>query len=154
MLLYRASLPLSRQTLAYATGAVRRHRQAIGRRGRRLPPGMQALMTLVYLRKGDTHAELGAGFAVSTTTAWRYVNETIDILATRAPELRAALAKAAKDGVAADRPYYSRQHRRHGMNLQVITAPDGALLWVSGPLRGSVHDLTGEYHHQRVLTSI
>ncbi|WP_371944886.1 transposase family protein [Actinomadura chokoriensis] len=28
------------------------------------------------------------------------------------------------------------------MNLQVIAAPDVALLWVSGSLRGSVHDLT------------
>ncbi|MEU4828438.1 transposase family protein [Actinomadura sp. NPDC023710] len=28
------------------------------------------------------------------------------------------------------------------MNLQVIAAPDGTLLWVPGPLRGSVHDLT------------
>jgi hypothetical protein len=156
MLLYRASLPLSRQTLAYATGVVRRHRRAIGSKGRSLSPGMQALMTLVYLRKGETYAELGAGFAVATTTAWRYVNETVDVLATRAPKLRAALAKAVKDGllylvldgtlisidrVAADRPYYSGKHRRHGMNLQVIAAPDGALVWVSGPLRGSVHDL-------------
>ncbi|TDC77487.1 IS5/IS1182 family transposase [Actinomadura sp. 7K507] len=154
--LYRASLPLSRQTLAYATGVVRRHRQAIGGKGRRLPPGMQALMTLVYLRKGETYAELGAGFAVSTTTAWRYVNETVDALAARSPKLGTALAKAVKDGlpylvldgtlisidrVAADRPYYSGKHRRHDMNLQVLAAPDGSLLWVSGPLRGSVHDL-------------
>jgi hypothetical protein len=28
------------------------------------------------------------------------------------------------------------------MNLQVISAPDGDVLWVSGPLPGSVHDLT------------
>jgi hypothetical protein len=28
------------------------------------------------------------------------------------------------------------------MNLQVISAPDGEILWVSGPLPGSVHDLT------------
>ncbi len=81
MLLYRASLALSRRTLTYATGVIRRHRQALGSKGRRLPPGMQALMTLVYLRKGETYAELGAGFAVSTTTAWRYVNETVDLLA-------------------------------------------------------------------------
>ncbi|WP_149262219.1 hypothetical protein [Actinomadura sp. K4S16] len=57
MLLYRASLPLSRRTLTYATGVVRRHRQAIGSKGRRLPAGMQALMTLVHLRKGETCAE-------------------------------------------------------------------------------------------------
>ncbi|MCR3746042.1 Helix-turn-helix of DDE superfamily endonuclease [Actinomadura glauciflava] len=129
MLLYRASLPLSRQTLAYATGAVRRHRRAIGSKGRCLPPGMQALMTLVYLRKGETYAELGAGFAVSTTTAWRHVNETVDLPAARAPKLGPALARAVKNGlpylvldgtlipidrVAADRPYSSGKHRRTG----------------------------------------
>jgi hypothetical protein len=46
------------------------------------------------------------------------------------------------DRVAADRPFYSGKHRRHGMNLQVISAPDRELLWVSGPLPGAVHDLT------------
>ena len=46
------------------------------------------------------------------------------------------------DRVAADRPFYSGKHRRHGMNLQVISAPDGEILWVSGPLPGAVHDLT------------
>ena len=46
------------------------------------------------------------------------------------------------DRVAADRPFYSGKHRRHGMNLQVIAAPDGEILWVSGPLPGAVHDLT------------
>ncbi len=46
------------------------------------------------------------------------------------------------DRVAADRPFYSGKHRRHGMNLQVISAPDGEIVWVSGPLPGAVHDLT------------
>ncbi len=44
MLFYRSSLPLSRQTLTYATGVVRLHRQAIASKGR-CPPGVQALMT-------------------------------------------------------------------------------------------------------------
>jgi hypothetical protein len=44
--------------------------------------------------------------------------------------------------VAADRPFYSGKHRRHGMNLQVISSPRGDVLWVSGPLPGAVHDLT------------
>jgi hypothetical protein len=156
MLLYRASLPLSRRTLTYATGVVRQHRKTIGSKGRALPPGLQALMTLVHLRKGETFAELGAGFAVSTSTAWRYVNETIDALADRQPTLNAVLRRARRvgvpylvldgtliaiDRVAADRPFYSGKHRRHGMNLQIIAAPDGTLLWVSGPLGGAVHDL-------------
>ena len=46
------------------------------------------------------------------------------------------------DRVAEDRRFYSGKHRRHGMNLQVISAPDGEILWVSGPLPGSGHDLT------------
>jgi hypothetical protein len=46
------------------------------------------------------------------------------------------------DRVAADRPFCSGKHHRHGMNLQVISAPDGEILWVSGPLPGAVHDLT------------
>ena len=28
------------------------------------------------------------------------------------------------------------------MNLQVISSPEGEILWVSGPLPGAVHDLT------------
>jgi len=46
------------------------------------------------------------------------------------------------DHLAADRPFYSGKHHRHGMNLQVIAAPDGEIVWVSGPLPGAVHDLT------------
>jgi DDE superfamily endonuclease len=46
------------------------------------------------------------------------------------------------DRVAADRPFYSGKHRKHGMNLQVIASPDGDIVWVSGPLPGAAHDLT------------
>ncbi|WP_433462487.1 transposase family protein [Spirillospora sp. CA-128828] len=156
MLLYRASLPLSRSTLKYVTGVVRRHRARLDGKDRALPPGMQALMVLVYLRKGETFAELGAGFGVSTTTAWRYVNETVELLAARSPKLAQALRKAVEDGllylvldgtlipidrVAADRPFYSGKHRKHGMNLQVIATPSGEIVWVSGALPGAVHDL-------------
>jgi hypothetical protein len=44
--------------------------------------------------------------------------------------------------LAADRPFYSGKHRKHGMNLQVIASPGGGIVWVSGPLPGAVHDLT------------
>ena len=46
------------------------------------------------------------------------------------------------DRVAADLPFYSGKHRRHGMNLQVIATPGGDIVWVSGPLPGAVHDRT------------
>jgi hypothetical protein len=160
MLFYRAALPLSRKTLNYAAGIIRRHRQSIGSLWRKLNPGQQALLVLAYLRKGETFAELAAGFGVGLATAWRYVNETVGLLAARAPRLRKAVRDAKKAGhayvivdgtlipidrVAADRPFYSGKHKRHGMNLQVIASPTGDILWVSGALPGSVHDKKAEW---------
>jgi CDGSH-type Zn-finger protein len=81
----------------------------------------------------------------------------VDLLAARAPKLRTAVRAAQKAGyayvvldgtlisvdrVAADRPFCSGKHHRHGMNLQVIASPEGDILWASGPLPGAVHDLT------------
>ena len=160
MLFYRAALPLSTKTLNYVAGIIRRHRAALGSRWRKLRPAQQALLVLAYLRKGETFGALAAGFGVGRTTAWRYVTETVDLLAARAPKLRRAARDAKKAGhayvvvdgtlisidrVAADRPFYSGKHKRHGMNLQVIASPDGEILWVSGPLPGSVHDKKAEW---------
>lgn len=33
---------------------------------------------LVYLRKGEPFAEIGAGLDISATNCWRYVNETAE----------------------------------------------------------------------------
>ena len=156
MLFYPAALPLSSQTLNYTAGVIRRHRWQIGSCWRKLNPGRQALLVLAYLRKGETFAELAAGFGVGTATAWRYVRRR-GPAGGPLPKLRRALAGREGGGhayvvidgtlipvdrVAADRPFYSGKHRRHGMNLQVIASPDGEILWVSGPLPGAVHDLT------------
>ncbi|GLW12275.1 IS5 family transposase [Microtetraspora sp. NBRC 13810] len=157
MLFYRAVLPLSRRTLTYLAGVIRRHRALIGSPWRRLNPAQQAMLVLVHLRKGETFAEVAAGFGVGAATAWRYVHEAVALLAQRSPTLDQALRTAKRAGyafvvldgtlipidrVAADRPYYSGKHRHHGMNVQVLAAPDGTPLWTSGSLPGSVHDLT------------
>ena len=157
MLFYRAALPLSRATLTYLAGVIRRYRRQIGSCWRKCNPGQQALLVLAHLRKGETFAALAAGFGIGTATAWRYVREAVALLAARAPRLRDALRAAKKAGhafvvidgtlipidrVAADRPFYSGKHHRHGMNLQVISSPAGEILWVSGSLPGAVHDLT------------
>jgi hypothetical protein len=84
VLFCRAALPLSRQMLAYASGVIRRHRARIGSCWRKLSPGRQALLVLAYLRKGETFADLAAGFGIGTATAWRYVTETVALLAARA----------------------------------------------------------------------
>ena len=159
MLFYRAALPLSSKTLTFVAGIIRRHRIAIDSLWRKLSPGRQAFLVLAYLRKGETFAELVVGFAVGTTTAWRYVEETVALLA-RAPRLRQAVRAAKKAGyvyvildgtlipvdrVAAGRPFYSGKHKKHGMNLQVITSLGGDIVWVSRALPGSVHDKKAEW---------
>ena len=160
MLFYRAALPLSRKTLAFVAGIIRRHRAAIGSLWRKLDPARQALLVLAYLRKGETFTDLAAGFGVGVATVLRYVNETVELLAARAPKLRQAARDAEKAGhayatpdgtlipvdrLAADRPFYSGKHKKHGINLQVIASPDGGILWVSGVLPGSVHDKKAEW---------
>lgn len=51
------------------------------------------------------------------------------------------------DRIAADTPYYSGKHKRHGMNVQVVTDPFGRLLWALPALPGSTHDLTAARQH-------
>lgn len=51
MLCYRAPLPLSRQTLTFTDGIIRRHRASIGSSWRKLNPGQQALLVLGRLHK-------------------------------------------------------------------------------------------------------
>ena len=129
---------MSRATLAYLAGVIRRHRRQIGSCWRKCNPGQQALLVLAHLRKGETFADLAAGFGVGTATAWRYVRGTVALLAARAPKLprrwprrrKAGHAFVVIDGtlipidrVAADRPVDSGKHRRHGMNLQVYSKP-------------------------------
>ncbi len=135
MLFYRAALSLSPQTLSYLSGVLRRHRKEINSPWRRLNPGQQALLVLVHLRKGETLTEIAAGFGVGVATAWRYIREAVTLLAARSPRLDQVLRTAKRAGypylvldgtlipidrVAADRPYYSGKHKKHGMNIQVL----------------------------------
>jgi DDE superfamily endonuclease len=100
MLFYPAALPLSSPTLKYTASLIRRHRARIGSPWRKLNPAQQALLVLAYLRNGETFADLAAGFGIGTATAWRYVVETVGLLAARSPRLRAALAQARRATIA------------------------------------------------------
>jgi hypothetical protein len=62
---YGAAPPLRPQTLTYTAGVIRCHRRQIGSLWRKLGLGQQALLTLAYLRKGETFAELAAGSALA-----------------------------------------------------------------------------------------
>ena len=169
-MIYPGTLALSRAHLTHLADLLRGHRNRIGSRWRRLEPGRQALLVLAHLRNGDTYTRLAEGFAVGTTTVWRYVREAVDLLAARAPTLGAALWRLAYNGhalgildgtvVAIDRlggpqnrRYYSGKHRRHGVNLQALVDPRrGELVWISLGLPGSTHDLTAARIH-RIITA-
>ncbi|GFH77003.1 transposase [Streptomyces gougerotii] len=146
MLVYPSGVDVSSSALRFLTQQLRRHRRAIGSRWRRLTAGRQALLTLAHLRMGHTYAQLAAGFGIGTTTAYRYVTEAVELLAALAPGLtdavRTASAKAYLildgtllpiDRIAADRPFYSGKHKKHGMNVQILADPFGRLLWAEPP---------------------
>jgi hypothetical protein len=155
LLFYPAALPLSTSTLNRVARLIRAHRRTIGSRWRALDSGAQALLTLAYLRKGEALRDLAAGFGISAATAWRRTRETIRLLATLAPGIRDALQHAKRTGAAfvildgtlvhidrnqIDRPFHPGKRKRHGMNLQAIADTRGNLLWISGAIRGSIHD--------------
>ncbi|MFE1378113.1 transposase family protein [Streptomyces sp. NPDC058740] len=160
MLVYPSGIDVSSSALRHLTQQLLRHRRTIGSRWRRLSAGRQALLTLAHLRIGHTYAQLEAGFNIGTTTAYRYVIEAVELLAALAPSLadavRIASAKAylildgtllPTDRIAADRPFYSGKHRKHGMNVQVLADPFGRLLWASPALPGAVHDIRAAREH-------
>ena len=155
MLSYPAKIPLSSRTLNDLAERIRVHRRQRRSRWRRLNAGDQALLALAHLRNGDTYTRLAAGFGIGVATAWRYVREAVDLLATAADNLITAmnriraLAFAILDGtliaidrVADQRPYYSGKHKRHGVNVQVIADAAGRLIWASAALPGRTHDLS------------
>lgn len=134
----------------------------LGTRWRRLNAGREALLALAHLRCGHTYAQLAAGFAIGTTTAYRYVAEAVDVLAAIAPTLAEAMRTASSkafvilDGTLASRPdrggpalrlRYSGKHKKHGVNVQVISDPAGRLLWASPALPGAVHDIKAARVH-------
>jgi hypothetical protein len=161
---------LSRAHLTHLASLLAAHRKSIRCRWRRLSPGRQALLVLAHLRNGDTYSRLAAGFGVGMATVFRYIGEAVDLLASHAPTLTAALWQLAwsdrplaildgtlipidRLGGANNRPYYSGKHHKHGVNLQRLIDAAGRLLWISDGLPGSVHDLTAARSHNVIAVT-
>lgn len=160
VLAYPSAIDLSSSHLRFLTGKLAERRRQVGTRWRRLPPNRQALLVLAHLRCGDTYTRLAASFGIGVATVYRYIREAVDLLAALVPTLQQALKRAAAkafvildgtllpiDRIAADRPFYSGKHRKHGMNVQVLADPFGRLLWASAALPGAVHDIKAARTH-------
>jgi hypothetical protein len=165
---YRAMLDVPRELVAHVAGLLRAERRARGtRRGTRaLTCFYQALLVLVWFRKGEDTTTLGAGFGVSRATAYRYLGEAIGVLAAQTPALHDALERVAADGWShvildgklfdTDRlaettrsvkgktidAWYSGKHRDFGANIQAVMRPDGLPIWTSPAMPGHLHDLS------------
>jgi hypothetical protein len=123
---------VSNRALTLLSTALRRSRNELGTRWRKLTVGRQALLVVAHLRKGETYTDLATGFGIGTTTAFRYIREAVDALAAQALTLDQAIEVAARkafvtldgtllriDRVAKssgrDRLYYSGNHKCHGV---------------------------------------
>lgn len=139
MLVYPSGLDLSASALRLLRRELAARRRRIGTRWRRLTCSRQALMALAHLRCGHTFAQLAAGFGVGLATAHRYVTEAVDVLSALAPTLQQAMAVAARkafvildgtllpvDRIAADRPFYSGKHKKHGTSRSSPTRSAGS----------------------------
>ncbi len=167
MVSYRVMLDVPRELVWFVSGLLSAHRREIGtRKGtRRLGCYRQALFGLAWFRdKGDI-PRLGRGFGLAQSTAYRYLDEVIGVLAARAPGLQEQLQRALAGGtpylildgkvVDTDRCHqkttsrkgktidlwYSGKTHDFGGNIQALFYPSGIPLWVSDVLPGNVHDL-------------
>jgi hypothetical protein len=164
VLSYPSGMTVSTRALIMLTDALRHRRTQIRTRWRRLDVGEQALLVVAYLRKGETYTDLACGFAIGTSTVYRYLREALELLAAMAPTLAEAIEVARgkayvildgtllridRVGMAGgrDRAFYSGKHKCHGLNAQVIADPAGRLVWVSPLLPGARHDMGAAREH-------
>lgn len=166
-LTFTAAIAVSPDTRDRLAGWLSTRQARTGTRWRLLDATAQATLVIAFLRTNLTYAELAAGNNISTTTCWRYIHEGIAVLAGRAIRLADVVRLARKAGwdyllvdgvnvptVAFGRKinrrqkHYSGKHKRHGVNVQTICAPDGTLLWASAALPGKTSDISAARRHK------
>jgi hypothetical protein len=168
VLYYRVSLDVPLTLLLKVSNLLKKHREEIGTRNgtRALTCWQQAKFILAWFRDKPDPRRLGQGFGISQSTAYRYKDEGIEVLAAQAPDLHEALERAAEQGlpyvildgtlVSCDRcsdkktsrkgteidKWYSGKAHEHAGLVQGIIGPAGIPLWTSDVRPGSTHDIT------------
>jgi hypothetical protein len=170
---YRATLDVPRELVQFTAKLLlaERRRRGTPRGSRALTCFWQAVLALRWFRDRTSPGALARDHGISRATAYRYLDEVIEVLAAQAPDLHQALERAKDEGfshvildgkiIPADRCkepaisvkgqvidlWYSGKAHTHGGNIQAVLAPGGFPLWVSPAEPGSVHDLTAARTH-------
>jgi len=160
-------LDVPRELIFFVSRLLAARRRQIGtRKGtRRLGCYKQAVFALAWFRDTGDLPRLGRGFGLSQSTAYRYLDEVIEVLADRVPglaeQLERALAGGAPDLIldgkiaGTDRCrektvgrkgkttglWYAGRTHDFGGNIPALFYPSGVPLRVSDVLPGKVHDL-------------
>ena len=132
----------------------------------------QAVLVIGRFLEGTRVTQLATDNAMGRSTAYDYLYEGIDVLASRAPSLQSALLAAKMAGyshvnldgtvIETDRCrtpgptpgldlWWSAKCDNHGGKVQVITAPDGWPLSTSPVRPGREHDTTAPREHTEIL---
>ena len=100
MIAYRATLDVPRELAQFTArllGAERR-RRGTPRASRALTCFWEALRALRWFRDRTSLGTLARDHSISRATAYRYLDEVIDVLAEQAPDLHQALERAKGQG--------------------------------------------------------
>ena len=160
-IVYQAGCRVSAGTRDWLASKIAARHPANGTHRRKKDAYFQATLTIAYLRSNLTYAELAAPHDISVSTRRRYVEQGIAEPASRAIRLTDVVRLARKAGweyppvdgtlvptvafgrrIRPRQRHHSDKHRRHGVNVQTVCAPDGTLLWASAALPGSTVDIT------------
>jgi DDE superfamily endonuclease len=170
---HRATLDVPRELVQFVAKLLlaERRRRGTPRGSRALTCFWQAVLGLRWFRNRTAVDALARDHGISRATAYRYVDEVIEVLAGQAPDLHQALERAKGEGlshvildgkiVPCDRCkepavsvkgqvidlWYSGKAHTHGGNIQAVITPTGFPLWVSDAEPGSVHDITAARVH-------
>jgi hypothetical protein len=166
-------LDVPRHVLEYLSRLLAGQRRIIGtpKGSRAVGTFRQAVLVLRWFRERSCVHCLARDAGISQATAYRYLHEGIDVLATQARDLHQALEHCKAEGmshvvldgmlIGTDRlagtvlsvkgqpidEWYSGKHARFGGNVQFLSSPDGSPLWAGDVEPGSTHDLAAARIH-------